>query len=135
MEDPLTMATETQQETNTFRAMIQRRINDLGWSRWRFARHPLSPVHPQTMMRYLRGDRDLTGDLIAGTLPLVGINPDAPGFRGKVRDDWTPIETRTEGGRTIASAEVGGYAYESEPCRSESDAINALKDRVREDHG
>lgn len=55
-----------------FRGLILNRLKEIGWNKATIARHNLVTMHPTSVFRYFRGDRDTDGSNVAELLYVLG---------------------------------------------------------------
>ena len=56
-----------------FRQIIINRLDSIGWSARELAERSNLSCHPQTIYRYLRGDRDVSSGTLAEIFDRVGL--------------------------------------------------------------
>lgn len=58
---------------NTIRDNIDNRLKELNKKRWWVARHENLPCHPETFMRFMRGERDTCSRVLDAVFSILGM--------------------------------------------------------------
>lgn len=57
----------------TVKAIVKKRLKDLGWKPYDLAKAVKGKVHPQTVYSFVNGDREMSTRLLAPILEALGL--------------------------------------------------------------